>query len=318
MLKSRDSPRFPETSLPATAALPRLSAMWLAKDASFRGAVLMVASTLGFVIMHSSVRHVSQELPTMQVVFFRNLFGLLAISPLLIRSGFDFVHTSKLKLHALRSLMNLGAMSLFFGAVAVTPLATVTALSFTAPVFAAVMAVFFLGERFRLHRWTAIGLGFLGTMVILRPGINGIDTGMWMVLGSAVIWAGTMILIKLLSRTESSVAIVAWMNIFLCVFSLGPAIWVWQWPTAEAWGFLLFIGLLGSLAQLALSQAFKEADPTAILPFDFFKLVWASLLGMWLFAEFPDKFTLLGGAVIFASGVYVARREKAAALQANR
>jgi drug/metabolite transporter (DMT)-like permease len=129
------------------------------------------------------------------------------------------------------------------------------------------------------------------------------------VVGAALIWAVTMIVIKVLSRTESSFTITAYMNIFLSLFSLGPALWVWVAPTPEMWVWLVAIGVLGTIAQLALSQALKETEPTAVLPFDFLKLVWATLLGMWVFGELPDIITWIGATVVFAAGFFIAWRE---------
>jgi drug/metabolite transporter (DMT)-like permease len=103
------------------------------------------------------------------------------------------------------------------------------------------------------------------------------------------------------------------MGIFLSVFSLGPALWTWQDPTLWAWGWLLFVGFTGSVAQVTLSQSLKETDPTAVMPFDFLKLIWATLLALWFLGEIPDSFTLIGAAVIFSSGIYIANRERAAA-----
>lgn len=285
-------------------------AIWRAQTAVTRGALLMCFSTVGFAVMHASVRFVSEDLPPFQIAFFRNLFGLAFLLPLLVGAGFAQMRTKRLGLHALRGLINIAAMLMFFTALSMTPLAKVTALSFTAPIFAAVLSVLFLGERFRLYRWVAILVGFLGMLIILRPGFVALDTGAMLAAGAAALWAVAMILIKMLSRTESSVAIVAWMGIFLCTFSLGPALWVWQTPTLENLVWLAFIGFCGSVAQVALSQSFKEADPTAVLPFDFLKLIWATLLGLWLFGEVPDTLTLVGAMVIFSAGLFIAHRER--------
>lgn len=147
-------------------------------------------------------------------------------------------------------------------------------------------------------------------LIILRPGFVALEPGALLAAGAAALWAVAMIIIKLLSRTESSVAIVAWMGIFLCAFSLGPALWVWQTPTLWNLIWLAFIGLWGSIAQVTLSQSFKETEPTAVLPFDFLKLIWATILGAWLFGEFPDALTFIGAMVIFSAGLFIAHRER--------
>jgi drug/metabolite transporter (DMT)-like permease len=284
--------------------------IWQSQTGVMRGVLLMCLSTVAFATMHASVRFVSADLPPFQIVFFRNLFGLAFLVPLLLGAGFAQMRTRRLGLHALRGLVNIAAMMMYFTALSITPLAKATALSFTAPIFAAVLSVVFLGERFRLYRWIAILVGFLGMLIILRPGVVTLELGALLAVGAAVLWAVAMILIKLLSRTESSVAIVAWMGIFLCAFSIGPALWVWQTPTLSNLIWLAFIGLCGSIAQVTLSQSFKETEPTAVLPLDFLKLIWATLLGVWFFGEFPDAFTWIGAIVIFSAGLFIANRER--------
>ena len=278
-----------------------------------RGIVLMCISTIAFSIMHGLVRYVSADMHPFQVAFFRNVFGLVFLLPLIVRSNFVIFQSKKIGLHAVRGVINVIAMLMFFTALSISPLAKVTALSFTAPIFMAVLSFFILAERFRLHRWLAIVTGFVGMLIILRPGIVVIDTGALLVISSASLWAVTMILIKILSRTESSVSIAGWMGIFLGLFSIGPALWVWQSPTLVDIGWLLLIGLFGSMAQVSLAQSLKETDPTAIMPFDFLKLIWTALIGIWFFAEVPDIYTWIGAAVIFSSGLYIAHRERRAA-----
>ncbi|QFT33637.1 Riboflavin transporter [Labrenzia sp. THAF82] len=290
-----------------------LGAAWKSQSPVIRGVVMMCASTVAFAVMHFSVRVASSELHPFQIAFFRNLFGLAFLVPLLIGPGFVQMRTRRFGLHALRGVVNIAAMFLFFTALAITPLAKVTALGFTAPIFTSVLSVLIFKEKIRLRRWTAIGLGFVGMLIILRPGLAVVETGSLLVIAAALLWSLALIIVKTLSRTESSVAIVAWMGIFLSVFSVGPALWVWKDPTLWAWGWLLFIGFAGSVAQVSLSQALKETEPTAVMPFDFLKLIWAALLAFWFLGEIPDEMTFIGAAVIFGSGLYVAQRERAAA-----
>jgi drug/metabolite transporter (DMT)-like permease len=245
----------------------------------------------------------------MQIAFLRNLFGVIVFAPLLMSNGLGFLKTRRIGLHSLRCLLNVVAMLMFFTALSLVPVARVTALSFSAPIFMALMSVLFLGERFRARRWIALVMGLAGTLIILRPGMIPVDLGSILVITAAFLWALTMILIKMLSRTESSFTITAYMNILLSLFSLGPALWVWVMPSAMMWLWLAVIGVIGTIAQLALSQALKETEPTAVLPFDFLKMVWATLLGIWIFGELPDIYTWIGAMVVFSSGLYIAYRE---------
>lgn len=270
----------------------------------------MCLSTVAFSIMHGLVRFVSEVLPPFQIAFFRNFFGLAFLLPLLMRSRFAVLRTKQIGLHALRGVINMAAMLMFFTALSISPIAKVTALGFTAPIFMAILAVIVLGERFRIYRWSAIFLGFVGMLIILRPGLVVIDTGALLVIGSAVLWAVAMLIIKIQSRTESSLTIVAYMGIFLGVFSIAPALWVWQPFELQTLGLMALIGLFGSIAQMAISESLKETDPTALMPFDFLKLIWTAMIGAWFFAEIPDMFTWIGATVIFSSGLFIAFRER--------
>ena len=288
------------------------SAFWKRQTPVIRGIVLMCLSTIAFSIMHGLVRFVSEVLPPFQIAFFRNIFGLAFLLPLLMRSRFAILRTKQIGLHALRGVINMAAMLMFFTALAISPIAKVTALGFTAPIFMAILAVLVLGERFRIYRWSAIFLGFVGMLIILRPGLVAIDTGALLVIGSAALWAVAMIIIKIQSRTESSLTIVAYMGIFLGVFSIGPAVWVWQPFGLKTLGLMVLIGLFGSIAQMAISESLKETDSTALMPFDFLKLIWTSMIGIWFFSEIPDIYTWVGATVIFSSGLFIAFRERSA------
>ena len=297
--------------------IERARAIWHRQTPVLRGIVLMCLSTVAFSIMHGLVRFVSEVLPPFQIAFFRNIFGLAFLLPLLMRSRFSILRTKRIGLHALRGIINIIAMLMFFTALSISPIAKVTALSFTAPIFMAILAVFVLRERFRIYRWLAILSGFIGMLIILRPGLVAIDTGALLVTASAGLWAIALLLIKILSRTEASLTIVAYMGIFLGVFSIFPALWVWQPFGMQTLFWLALIGLFGTIAQMSLSQSLKETDPTALMPFDFLKLVWTALIGAWFFSEIPDVYTLIGAAVIFASGFFIALREQKAQPQAN-
>ena len=288
----------------------KASSSWKNQTPVMRGIVLMCLSTIAFSIMHGLVRFVSEVLPPFQIAFFRNIFGLAFLLPLLMRSRFAILRTKQIGLHALRGVINMAAMLMFFTALAISPIAKVTALGFTAPIFMAILAVLVLGERFRIYRWSAIFLGFVGMLIILRPGLVAIDTGALLVIGSAALWAVAMIIIKIQSRTESSLTIVAYMGIFLGVFSIAPAVWVWQPFGLQTLGFMVLIGLFGSIAQMAISEALKETDSTALMPFDFLKLIWTAMIGVWFFSEIPDIYTWIGATVIFLSGLFIAIRER--------
>ncbi len=271
--------------------------------------LLLLGATIGFASMHAVIRIASSEQHPFEIAFFRNLFGLVVLSPFLLRHGFGALRTRRLPLHAARGAVHVSAMLMFFTAVPITPLGTVAALSFTAPLFVTVGAVLVLGEVVRIRRIAALAAGFAGALVIIRPGVAALDPGSLLVLGSSAVWAGAMILIKLLSRTESSLTMTAYMAVFLTPLSSIAAAFVWRWPSPEELGWFALMGSLGTVAHLCLAQAFREADAAAVLPVDFLRLIWASVFGYLLFGEVPVLFVWIGGTIIFASTLYLAYRE---------
>ena len=173
-----------------------------ARHAAGQGCLLMVLGTLVFAAMHAAIRYTTQHLSGLEVAFFRNLFGLFVIAPLLMRYGPALFHTQKFGLHLMRAAINAVSMVCFFVGLSMTPIARATALAFTAPLFTALFSALFLGEVFRWRRWTAIFVGFFGALVILRPGFKEIDTGALLIIASSLLWTVAMIDIKVLGRTE--------------------------------------------------------------------------------------------------------------------
>lgn len=274
-----------------------------------QGMMLMVAATFCFVAMQSMAKHVGQTLPPLEVVFFRNLFGFAALAPLFLRHGIAPLRTSRLGLHTVRAAIQGVGMMCFFTGVTMIPLNTVTALSFTAPLVGSLLAILILREKVRARRLAALAIGFAGVLVVLRPGVAEISAGALFILASTLGWGSAMVMIKVLSRTDSSATLTAYMGVFITPITLVPALFVWQWPTLEQYGWLLMIGIAGTLGHLAFAQALKVAEATAVLPLDFLRLIWATLVGWMIFSEVPDLWAWLGGTVIFASATYIAYRE---------
>lgn len=285
------------------------SDQYLRLPGQMRGMLLVLVATILFSIMHALIRHVGEGQHPFEMAFFRNLFGFFVLAPFFIRYGFSILRTQRLPLHALRGTIHVGSMLLFFSAVTVAPLATVAAMTFTAPLFVTLGAVLLLGEKIRYRRMGALLIGFAGVMTVLRPGAGDLEAGALMALGSSVIWASALLMIKLLSRTESSLTLTAYMALFLTPLSAIPAAFVWQWPSAGELAWLALMGSVGTAGHLCLAQAFREADATTVLPLDFLRLIWASLLGFFLFGQVPEVLVWIGGAVIFSSTIYLAYRE---------
>ena len=272
----------------------------------------MAVAAFAMVAMHALVRELSADLHPFQIAFFRNLFGLAFVVPLLAGAGLRQLRPRRPGLLVLRGVTDAGAMLAFFTALSLAPLATVTALSFTAPLFATVLAVPILREVVGLRRALSVAAGFAGALIVIRPGAEGlVGAGASLTLVSAFFWGVALCLIKLLSRTETSVAITFYAASALIPVTLVAALPVWRAPSAEILGWLMVAGALGTLGQLSISQAMRLADATVVMPLDFTRLVWSALLGFLLFAEVPDVATVVGGTVIFTSVVYIAYRERA-------
>jgi drug/metabolite transporter (DMT)-like permease len=276
---------------------------------NLRGIMWMLGSTVCLALMHTTIHHVSETVHPFVVVFFRLFFALIVVIPFFVRDGLAPLKTTKLGLLTLRGVLNFGAMVCFFTALSLAPIADVTALSFTAPLFATLLAVVILKEKLGWRRVAAIMAGFIGTLIVLRPGFAEISTGYILVLVATIFWGACVIIIKTLSRTESSVTITTYMSLVMAPLALIPALFVWSWPSLTDFAWLAFLGFLGGCGQMAVAQALRHAETHVAMPFDFVRLIWVSITGYLFFAEVPDIFVWLGGALIFSSTAYITIRE---------
>jgi len=288
------------------------------KQSNLRGLMWLLASGIVMSGMHASIRHVSAVLHPFEIAFFRLLFGLLPLLPWFFKLGWAPLKTNRIGMLTLRGALNLTCMLAFFYALSITPLVEVTALVFAAPIFATIGAMVIYGERVGLRRWAAIAIGFLGVMVVLRPGFQEIGQGQMLALFAAIVWSVCMIIIKSLGRTESSLTITLYMSLIMAPLALIPALWVWQWPTGEQFLWLALIGVFGGLGQLAMTEALKVGETHIIMPMDFTRLIWISVIAYVAFAEVPGFYTWIGGAIIFAATAFVAWRERVAAVAGMR
>jgi drug/metabolite transporter (DMT)-like permease len=282
---------------------------WRLMPAPMRGALLALVAMAIFPAVHVIVRHVSQDMHTFEVVFFRNFMGLAAMTPWFLRNGLRGLRTDHLSLHALRATTGLCAMTAWFYGLAVLPLATATALSFTSPLFVTLLAPFILAEVVGWRRVGAVLMGFLGALIIIRPDTTVIEIGAVIVVGSAFFAASSQMMVKKLSRTEKPDTIVAWMLVILTPASLIPALFVWQWPSIETLLWMAAVGIGTTAAHMVLVRAIAQADASFVTHFQYARLPYAALFGFFLFAEVPGPGTWIGAGVIVASAVYITTRE---------
>ena len=280
-----------------------------------RGIILAVSSGAFFATMHGSVRLLSQDLDAMEIAFFRAFFGFVFFAPILLRTRLSVLRTARFPLHMVRGVFNGASLLLWFTALSLLPLGDATALSLTGPLFVGLGAMFILGETVRGPRWLALGVGFAGALVIVRPGFQEINFGTILVLVSMLFITCSKLIAKSLSRTDQPATIVAYLSLTMMVPSGIAIIFVWQMPTPEQILFMAVIGFLGSAGHMLLTTAYKIADISAVEPVVFARLIWAAIVGWFMFAEFPGIWVWVGGALIVAASTWLARHEARARRQ---
>jgi drug/metabolite transporter (DMT)-like permease len=277
--------------------------------AALAGALWMCGAACAFALMVNLVRYLTKTFDPLQVVFFRNAFGLVAMLPWLVRRGPAVLRTRRLGLHILRATIGIAAMVCWFTTLSLLPLAQATALSFTAPIFTSILAMLLLGEAMRARRWTAIAIGFAGALIILRPGVDTLQPAALLAIATALVWAGSTVLVKIMARTESAGAIVTYLVLFSTPFSFAAALFVWQTPTLAQLALAALLGAAGSAGHFCMTRALASADAGAVMPFDYLRLPVVAVIAYLAFGEVPDLWVWLGGAVIAASGLYIVHRE---------
>lgn len=290
-----------------------LSQRWALLSPTTRGALYMSAAALSFSGMIVLLRLATEQMHPFQVAFFRNLFGLMFMLPWLLRTRFDGLRTRRMPLYLVRGGTALVAMLAWFYGLSVMPMAEAVSLSFTAPLFATIGAALILRESVRVRRWAATALGFVGVMIILRPGIEAMSTGALIVLLSAAFAAGSALIVKSLSRTDPPSTIVTYMVLFLTPTSFLTALPVWQTPAAVVLLIMVAVAGLGTIGHLCFSRAMAAADASAVMPFDYLRLPLVAVLGWILFGELMDGWSWVGAGVITAATLYIAHREAVAA-----
>ncbi|MCZ6604053.1 MAG: DMT family transporter [Alphaproteobacteria bacterium] len=273
------------------------------------GVLLMAGAALIFAAMHALIRFAAAELHPFEIAFFRWFFGAIFLIPFIVRGRAAIWKTPHLKLHLSRAVMTAGATCVWFSALTLMPLAQATALSFTIPMFTTVGAALFLHEHVGLRRWTATLFGFFGVLIILRPGVADISAVSLLPIVAAVLVAYNLNVIKFTGRTDSTETVVVYNTVLSTPLTAIPMLFVWQTPSPSALAILALLGLLATVAHFLLTKAFTYGDASALVSVDYLRLPFIALIGFLFFAEIPDIWTWIGGAVIAGATIYIARRE---------
>ncbi len=282
------------------------------------GALWMIAAGASFVAMAILVRYLTPKFHVLEQIFIRNVINLVLMVPWLASAGLAALKTDRLGAHAARNgFLYAGNIAWYLG-VTLVPLAELSALQFTTPIFTVVMAGLVLRETIGPHRALVIGAGFVGTLIILRPGAVEPGIGPFVVLLAAFLYSCTYIVTKRLSGTDAGNQVVFYMSLFIVVFSAIPAALVWRNPDLADAAPLIAMGVAGYAAHYCLTRAMAAADASFVVPFDFMRLPLAAGFGYVLFAERLEPWTWLGAAVIFAAAYYNTWRESRLGLNPRR
>ncbi|MEO7336574.1 MAG: DMT family transporter [Caldimonas sp.] len=278
--------------------------------APVRGLIWAAASGLVFANLNALMRLLAMQIDQFETQFLRYLFGMLVMLPFVLRSGLRAYVPKQVGAQFTRGAVHTLGLCLWFAALPKIPLADMTAIGFTGPIFIMIGAWFFFQEPMRWERWLASGIGLVGVLIVLAPKLSG-SGGFYnlVMLASAPVFAASFLLTKSLTRQESTGVIVVWQAISVTLFSLPMAVLHWHAPSPLQWAAFALCGLLGSTGHYCLTRSFRSADFSATQSVKFLDLVWATAIGWMMFAQVPSQSTLVGGVVICAATIWIARRE---------
>ena len=273
------------------------------------GIFWMCMATLISSIAGGMVRELAGQIPAMELVFFRNVIALIVLVPIVIKQGVGLPSKSQIPVYALRVFFAYSAMVLLFYALARMPIADVYALQYTIPLFTILLAVIVLKQHADAHSWGACFVGFLGTLIVMRPGIIEITLASLAALTTAFMHAGSNTTIKILARRDNPEVITLWTNFGMLPLALIPTLFLWVTPTASQWPLVIGIGVVSSIGGYCFTRSVSAADARIVQPFQFSRMIFAAAFGWIMFSELPDLWTWIGAAVIFAASYYIVYRE---------
>ena len=276
---------------------------------NFKAIMLALIASFCAVLMSVFLKLAQEDSNVFTVGFLRFFFGLLLITPIIIQSNFKIYNTINFKLHIIRCIINVPMMIFGFAALTYIPLEQIKAIGFLSPILVVILSVIFLGERIYLIRTFSLILGFIGTLIILRPGFIEINIGVYMVLASALLWSCVIIITKFMSKNDSAMTILTFQYTFVTLFTLPLAIIYWNNPSFISLIYTLLAAIVGTVLHLCINNAYKLSDLSIIQPVWFTQLVFASFLGFIIFGSLPDFFTWIGAILVFISVLIITYRE---------
>ncbi len=269
-----------------------------------------VSAVFCFSMVDALAKWLGQDYAAMQILFFRYVFGLLPVAVFVWRSGgLSALRTRRPGAHALRAGLLFVALLLFFEALQSLPLAEAIAVAFTAPLLVTALAGPVLGETVGARRWAAVIVGFIGALIMVRPGTAAFHPEALLVVGSAFSFSLLVLLTRRMTRTESAVSLLTYSTIFAGALSVPFLAQVWRPPAGEDLGLFVLIGIVGSVAAYLVILAYRHAPVSVLAPFDYTGLIWGALLGWLIWREQPDPPVWIGAAIVALAGLYVTRRE---------
>jgi len=270
---------------------------------------LIITSVFFGTVMLSFLKIAQEDVNVYVAGFFRFFLGLVIILPYVVKNKNAVLKTTHLKQHFLRAILGLPAMLIYFSALVLLPIEKLTAISFVVPLIVTILAVFFLGEKIYIYRTLALILGFSGMLVIIRPGFVDISIGVYMVLFSALLWSINIIITKKISKDDSAITILAYQSIFMSLLSFFIVLFFWEMPSLKTFIYLILAAMCGTVLHLTLNHAFKLVDVSMTQPYSFLNLVFASIIGYFVFDEMPDLYTWIGALIIFTGVLIISYRE---------
>jgi drug/metabolite transporter (DMT)-like permease len=275
----------------------------MSSQSTLKAAFWMVCSICCLLLMTWSGRQVTADIPVVQAMEIRSVVGLVLLYPLVhMQGGVASMRTNRFRLHFMRNLAHYSGQYCWVAALSMIPLAQLVAIEFTAPIWTALLAVTFLGERMTAWKSAAMVLGLIGVVIIVRPGAH-FNPGQFVVLFAAVAFAISFAATKSLTRTDSVVTIIFWMLVIQSAFGLLPAIWLWQTPQPGTWPWLLGFAFGGSYAHYCMARAMTHADATVVMPMDFLRVPATALLGWLAYGETIDMLTVIGAVTILSGNL---------------